>query len=111
MKLNKQRLMEMAGLNELQLGITNPNDDEAMNNVLDKASFDQNQSIEDGYHAIQDNLPFLIKELDELYKTFMNDRSTGIVGQAEELQAIKNEIKIYKDIQVLMDMSALGKLL
>ena len=96
-------------VDELQLGITNPNDDEAMNNVLDKASFDQNQSIEDGYHAIQDNLPFLIKELEELdsAKGLSSDPS----AQAKEREAIKNEIKIYKDIQVLMDMSALGKLL
>jgi hypothetical protein len=96
-------------VDEIQLGITNPNDDEALESVLDKASFEQNQSIEDAYHAIQDNLPFLIKDLEELdsAKGLSSDPST----QAKEQQAIRNEVKIYKDIQVLMDMSALGKLL
>jgi len=92
-------------VDEIQLGITNPNDDEAMNSVLDKASFDQNQSIEDGHYGLTDNLPGLIKDLEELEKMLSSD------SPWQEKQAVKNEIKIYKDIQVLMDMSALGKLL
>ena len=95
-------------VDEIQLGITNPNDPEPLSALIDYDKIGTvAQSLEEGYYALADNLPGLIKDLEELEKMLSSSPSTS----SEEKQAIKNEVKIYKDIQVLMDMSALGKLL
>ena len=106
--MKKQRLQELAGIKEANLGLRQPNDPEPLSAIMDDVgSIDQNQAIEDGYYAFADNLPGMIKELEDIAKIVKGDPRT----QSENLMAIQNEIRIYKDIQVLLDQSALGKLL
>ena len=106
--MKKSRLQELAGIKEIQLGLTNPNDPEPLSAIMDDvASIDQHSAMEDGYYALTDNLPGLIKELEDVAKLVKGDPRT----QSENLMAIQNEVRIYKDIQVLLDQSALGKLL
>ena len=106
--MKKSRLQELAGIREADLGLRQPNDPEPLSALIDYDEIGMvAQSLEEGYYALADNLPGLIKDLEEVAKVVKGDPR----NQSENLMAIQNEIKIYKDIQTLMDMSALGKLL
>ncbi len=115
--MKKQRLQELAGIKEADLGLRQPNDPEPLSAIMDDIGGMPNQgvaksgtvaqSLEDGYYALADNLPGLIKDLEDVAKLVKGDPRT----QSENLMAIQNEVRIYKDIQTLLDQSALGKLL
>lgn len=109
-------------VDELQLGITNPNDEEAVKDVIGTVSMADGSGpgaqsnivseLEDDYYKLADNLPGIIDNLRKMENMLMDNPSTGVITTSgPSIQAIRNEVKIYKDIQVLMDMSALGKIL
>jgi hypothetical protein len=90
-------------------------DVDTLKQVIRKAnSYDSDAivAIEDGYYGITDNLPSLIESLQKVVDA-MKDDVGGVIpgGSGKLVEAAENELKIYEEIQALLDLSAVGKLL
>jgi len=101
--MKKSRLMELASLDEF---ISTP-EKEAAKKAFGKTDQVTAQAIEDGYYALTDNLPNLINDLEKAAKQIQAVPPYS----ADELKIIKNEAKIYRQVQELIDKSVLGSIL
>jgi hypothetical protein len=80
----------------------------------DMASEDLLGAIEDGYYALTDNLPNLINDIQKAIKLHEKANPASPISNptsVDELKALENELTIYKSIQKLADMSAIGTVL
>ena len=64
--------------------------------------------IEDGYYALADNLPNLVNDLQKAYNTLKAKHKDQ---HHPEVLAIDRELKIFKNIEALIDGSVLGAVL
>jgi hypothetical protein len=80
----------------------------------DMTSEDLLGAIEDGYYALTDNLPNLINDIQKAIKLHEKANPASPISNptsVDELKALENELTIYKSIQKLADMSAIGTVL
>ena len=93
--------------------ISRQTDINTLKQVIRKAnSYDSDAvaAIEDGYYVLADNLPNLIEDLQKVVNVMKDDGDELIYRGRAFVEATENELKIYKEIQALLDMSALGKI-
>jgi len=65
------------------------------------------EAIEDGYYAMADNLPNMINDIAKAIKI----HAKALPADMQESKALRDELKIYNDIQALLDKSTFGSLL
>lgn len=83
------------------------NDLDAMRGIIGKVDEDVLNAIEDGYYALADNLPNLINDIQKAIKI----HAKALPADMEEIKVLRNELKIYNEIQTLIDKSTFGQLL
>ena len=109
--MKKSRLQELANIaikenktnaDDLKAAVVAVNDSQD-----DMTSEDLLGAIEDGYYALTDNLPNLINDIQKAIKLHAKINPKDM----NQIKALQNELKIYKDIQALVDDSAFGAFL
>ena len=65
-------------------------------------------AIEDGYYALTDNLPNLVNDLQKAYNVLKAKHKDQ---HHPEVLAVDRELKIFKNIEALIDKSVLGSVL
>lgn len=119
MKTSKQRLQELAAINNPFVGkgedratalsefISTP-EKEAAKKAFGMVDQNTAQAIEDGYYGLTDNLPNLINDLEKAAKEIQATPD----GRYSALAKIAiNEANIYRQVQELIDKSVLGAIL
>jgi hypothetical protein len=117
MKTSKQRLQELAAINNPFVGkgedratalsefISTP-EKEAAKKAFGMVDQNTVQAIEDGYYGLTDNLPNLINDLEKAAKEIQATPRYSALAKI----AI-NEANIYRQVQELIDKSVLGAIL
>lgn len=109
---SKKRLQELANIegnvNEIQYS---ESDKQALTGAIESLGQlpglqgdDLAQAIEDGYYALTDNLPNLVNDLAKAARAVSN-----VSPQAKAI--MEKELKIYRDIEALLNSSVLGAVL